>query len=287
MGPSDAFAHFPRRVLSLWSAPRRRARKRTSSACARWAWARRARDGHRRRGAADAIRPACRWCGSTSIEGITASRSRPSAITSTLGGRLDHLARRRRPVLLASSTRRPSSASTGRAAPSTRRQITRTGHAAGLSLSMPLGDHFILGATAKYLHYRHHGAVADGHVPIHLTLDTVNGVTFDVGMIVRSASVSTSALIGYNLWDHGSRESPLSLGIGLAVRAAADAEHQLRHGHQLHGYQNYKLDSDDRQGQPRSDDDRAARPRHRVGRRAARCRSAPASSTTRACRRPT
>src|SRR5262249_52995491 len=95
-------------------------------------------------------------------------------------------------------------------------QITRTGHAAGLSLSIPLGERFMIGATAKYLHFDTTaplptiGGVAP--VPDHLTLDTVNGVTFDIGMIVRLGERFNVALIGYNLWDHGSRESPLSLG---------------------------------------------------------------------------
>src|SRR6185312_3704188 len=78
-------------------------------------------------------------------------------------------------------------------------QITRTGHAAGLSLSVPLGDRFILGATAKYLHFDTTAPLPMGTVPDHLTLDTVNGVTFDVGMIVRLGDRFNIGLIGYNL----------------------------------------------------------------------------------------
>jgi hypothetical protein len=95
-------------------------------------------------------------------------------------------------------------------------QATRTGHAAGLSLSIPLGDKFIIGATAKYLHFDTTAPLPMGTVPDHLTFDSVNGVTFDVGMILRLGDKFHAGLIGYNLWDHGSRESPLSLGIGLA-----------------------------------------------------------------------
>src|SRR5262249_43307779 len=95
-------------------------------------------------------------------------------------------------------------------------QATRTGHAAGLSLSIPLGDKFIIGATAKYLHFDTTAPLPMGTVPDRLTFDSVNGVTFDVGMILRLGDKFHTALIGYNLWDHGSRESPLSLGIGLA-----------------------------------------------------------------------
>src|SRR5262249_51858597 len=52
--------------------------------------------------------------------------------------------------------------------------------------------------------------------PPQLTFDTVNGVTFDFGLLVRAGDKLNITAIGYNLWDHGSRESPLSMGIGLA-----------------------------------------------------------------------
>jgi hypothetical protein len=94
--------------------------------------------------------------------------------------------------------------------------LTRTGHAAGLSLSLPLGDRFIIGATAKYLHFDTTAPLPMGTVPDHISLDSVNGVTFDVGLLVRLGDKFNIGLIGYNLWDHGSRESPLSLGLGLA-----------------------------------------------------------------------
>ena len=100
-------------------------------------------------------------------------------------------------------------------------QITRTGHAAGLSLSLPLGDKFIIGASVKYLHFDTTAALPTvggiAPVPPNLTLDTVNGITFDVAVLLRLGDRFRITAIGYNLWDHGSRESPLSLGIGLAV----------------------------------------------------------------------
>ena len=121
-------------------------------------------------------------------------------------------------------------------------QITRTGHAAGLSLSLPLGDHFILGATAKYLHIDTTAPLPMGTVPDHLTLDSVNGVTFDVGMIVRLGERFNVALIGYNLWDHGSRESPLSLGIGLAYVPLPTLSINFDTVVNFTGYQTYKFD---------------------------------------------
>src|SRR4051812_36626949 len=87
-------------------------------------------------------------------------------------------------------------------------QTTRTGHAAGLSLSLRLGDYFMLGFTTKYLHLDTTAPLPSGTQPPQLTFDTVNGVTFDVGVLVRAGDKFNITAIGYNLWDHGSRESP-------------------------------------------------------------------------------
>jgi hypothetical protein len=95
-------------------------------------------------------------------------------------------------------------------------QLTRTGHAAGLSLSVPLGDKFILGATAKYLHFDTTAPLPNA-VPNTLTFDSVNGVTFDIGLTLRLGEKFRIAAVGYNLWDHGSRESPLSLGLAVGI----------------------------------------------------------------------
>ncbi len=92
-------------------------------------------------------------------------------------------------------------------------KLTREGHAAGLSLSMALGERFLLGATIKYLHFDTTGPLPEGTVPAKISLDSVNGVTFDVGLLVKLHPKFNMAAIGYNLWDHGSRESPASLGL--------------------------------------------------------------------------
>lgn len=121
-------------------------------------------------------------------------------------------------------------------------QITRTGHAAGLSLSLPLGDHFIIGATAKYLHLDTTAPLPMGTVPNQLTLDSVNGVTFDIGMIVRLGDTFNIGVVGYNLWDHGSRESPLSLGFGLAYVPIPSLSINFDTVIDFTGYQNYRVD---------------------------------------------
>jgi hypothetical protein len=99
--------------------------------------------------------------------------------------------------------------------------LNRQGHATGLALSLPLGDKFILGAAVKYYHFDTIAPlpVVAGVAPVppNLTLDTVNGVTFDVALLFRVAEKFHVTAVGQNLWDHGSRETPLTLGIGLAV----------------------------------------------------------------------
>jgi hypothetical protein len=121
-------------------------------------------------------------------------------------------------------------------------QITRTGHAAGLSLSIPLGDKFILGATIKYLHFDTTAPLPPPTVPNSLTLDTVNGITFDIGLLVRLGEKFRIAAIGYNLWDHGSRESPLSLGLAVAVTPVPQLSINFDAVVNFTGFQSYHLD---------------------------------------------
>jgi len=97
--------------------------------------------------------------------------------------------------------------------------LTRDGHAAGLSLSIALGERFLLGASVKYLHFETKAALPEGTVPAELVLDRVNGVTFDVGVLIKAHPKLHLGVVGYNLWDHGSRESPASLGLGLSFIA--------------------------------------------------------------------
>jgi hypothetical protein len=120
--------------------------------------------------------------------------------------------------------------------------ITRDGHAAGIALAIPLGDKFIIGATAKYLHISTTAPLPKNTVPTSLTLDSVNGVTFDVGMMLRLGSKFNVGLIGYNLWDHGSRESPLSLGVGVAYIPLPVLTISFDAVINFTGYQNYKYD---------------------------------------------
>jgi hypothetical protein len=122
-------------------------------------------------------------------------------------------------------------------------QLTRTGHAAGLSLSIPLGDKFILGATVKYLHFDTTAPLPSGTVPPNITLDRVNGVTFDVGLLVRLGQRFRIAAVGQNLWDHGSRESPLTLGLGVSVLPIPNLIIAFDAAINFTGYQTHRVDA--------------------------------------------
>jgi hypothetical protein len=93
---------------------------------------------------------------------------------------------------------------------------TREGHSAGLSLGIPLGERLALGATVKYLHLSTTGPLPQG-VPGTRLLDNADGITFDVGLLLRLSERLNIAEIGYNLWDHHTREAPLALGLGVAL----------------------------------------------------------------------
>jgi hypothetical protein len=123
-----------------------------------------------------------------------------------------------------------------------RATLSRQGHVAGLSLSIPLGDHFVLGASAKYLHLSTTAPLPMGTVPSTLTFDAVNGITFDVGLILRLGDKFHIGVVGQNLWDHGSRESPLSLGVGLSYMPLPSLSINFDTNINFSGFQTYHFD---------------------------------------------
>lgn len=120
--------------------------------------------------------------------------------------------------------------------------ISRQGHAAGLALSLPLGDKFIIGATIKYLHIDTTAPLPAPAVPKEITLDSVNGVTFDLSILVRLGEKFRITAIGYNLWDHGSRESPLSLGLAVGFSPIPQLTINFDAVTNFTGYKSYSLD---------------------------------------------
>lgn len=95
-------------------------------------------------------------------------------------------------------------------------QMTRTGHVAGLALSLPFGEKFMIGLTTRYMNISTTAPLPKGTNPSTLTLDSVNGVTFDFGALLHLGRVNLTT-VAYNLWDHGSRETPMALGVGLGL----------------------------------------------------------------------
>jgi hypothetical protein len=95
--------------------------------------------------------------------------------------------------------------------------LSRTGHVAGLALSIALGDYVMLGVNTKYLHLDTNAPLPEGTHPASLSFDSLNGITFDVGLLFRLGDKFRLATVAYNLWDHGSAETPLSLGFGAAL----------------------------------------------------------------------
>ncbi len=121
-------------------------------------------------------------------------------------------------------------------------EITRTGHEAGLSLALPLGDKFILGATLKYLYFNTTAPLPTGAIPGSLTLDHLNGITFDVSALLRLGKFNIAA-IGYNLWDHGSRETPLSLGLAIGFVPTQSFNINFDAVTNFTGYETYRIDA--------------------------------------------
>jgi hypothetical protein len=94
-------------------------------------------------------------------------------------------------------------------------KTTNSGHEAGLALSMPLGDSFLIGETTKYLD-------ATTVVPLGppLGLDHRDRVIDeDVGVDIRSADVLSVALVGQNLFNP-TRNTPRTLAGGVAILPA-------------------------------------------------------------------
>ncbi len=89
------------------------------------------------------------------------------------------------------------------------------GHEAGMSLSYPLGSRVLFGVTGKYLN------VGGGPPGPNASTD-VSGITADVGLVVRAASILTIGVVGYNLRDLSTAHAPVALGYGVAFNPIPD-----------------------------------------------------------------
>jgi hypothetical protein len=89
-----------------------------------------------------------------------------------------------------------------------------SGHEAGISLSYPLLEQVMVGATAKYLN------LSGGFEPDGQTKHS--GFTADAGIVVRAGQMVTIGVAGYNLRDLKTVMAPLSLGYGIALQPVPD-----------------------------------------------------------------
>jgi hypothetical protein len=101
---------------------------------------------------------------------------------------------------------------------------TRDGSEWGSSLGIPVGDHFAIGATGKYV--RTSTTIPDPLNPMTpKTLDsstdsaTADGFTLDIGLLLRVGESLNIAAVGYNLIPLHSVEAPIGLGFGFAYLA--------------------------------------------------------------------
>lgn len=88
--------------------------------------------------------------------------------------------------------------------------VKRSGHEAGVSLALPMGERFSLGGTMKYAS----ATAASGQ-------DT-KGFTFDAGATLRPASMLSFGVVGYNLKNLQDPRFAQAVGGGLALNPVSD-----------------------------------------------------------------
>lgn len=110
-------------------------------------------------------------------------------------------------------------------------RISRNGNESGISMAVPIGDRFSLGATIKYSYYALRAELDPAMIPSGYNfqlsrLDKERGVdlgssghsvTFDFGATLRLFDQLRVGVVGQNLWPQG-HELPIKLGVGLAYR---------------------------------------------------------------------
>lgn len=110
-------------------------------------------------------------------------------------------------------------------------RISRNGNESGISMAVPIGDRFSLGATIKYSYYALRAELDPSMIPSGYNfalsrLDKERGVdlgsnghsvTFDFGATLRLVDQLRIGVVGQNLWPQG-HELPIKLGVGLAYR---------------------------------------------------------------------
>lgn len=110
-------------------------------------------------------------------------------------------------------------------------QISHSGSETGLVFGIALGDYLTFGLSMKYLRFSTeavnpaYDAKTNNTVPTTLVLDSTvsaaaaEGFTMDTGITLRLGDRFNLAAVGYNLIPLRSRDAPLALGLGAALKA--------------------------------------------------------------------
>jgi len=97
-----------------------------------------------------------------------------------------------------------------------KRTLHVDGHETGVALAVPLGRHFSLGTTIKYQYYKAKATVKDGEDNVEQTVDRINNVGVDVGVVALLGKGFSLGASGMNLVPQHSSWAPMSLGLGVA-----------------------------------------------------------------------
>ena len=92
------------------------------------------------------------------------------------------------------------------------------GHETGIVLAVPLGSRLSIGTTVKYVYYkaRVEMPAEDGDGNVDVTVDKINNIGVDVGMVVRVFEGFTIGVTGMNLVPQNSIRAPMLMGMGVA-----------------------------------------------------------------------
>lgn len=92
----------------------------------------------------------------------------------------------------------------------------RSGHEAGLALSVPLGERLFIGAQGKYFTLKNSGTLPAG-VP-----GKVSGFTVDAGLTVKPINALSIGIVGQNLAKLDTDRAPRTVGGGITLGVATD-----------------------------------------------------------------
>lgn len=94
--------------------------------------------------------------------------------------------------------------------------LSITGHETGVSLAVPLGNRFALGATVRYQFLKAKANVVVDGEDTEVTVDKINNVGVDVGVVVVPYEGFTLGVTAMNVVPQKSIYAPLSMGMGAA-----------------------------------------------------------------------